>query len=468
MISRLGLAVSRLFRRTAPDPFVLAVLLTVVTVVLALLLTPAGVGEAIGYWSGLADGPGDADAAPSGVWTLLAFGMQMCLILVTGHALASSPPMERALGALSALPRTPAQAVALVALVACVLGVLNWGLGLIGGALVARRVGVAAEARGLRVHYPLLAAAGYAGLLVWHGGLSGSAPISMTTGAQIARVFGADSGHEPVALTQTIFSPLNLGVTGGLLVLAPVLLAAMSPKREEDIEPASRFGATEARGRIEPEPDKPFLPRLLEDTPIVTILLAAMLGWWGWAYYRPGGGHGGIAALTPDSVNLTMLLAGLVLHGTPRRYVRAVEEAARGCAGIILQFPLYAGIMGLMKESGLTALMADAIASAGGERSLPLLTFVSAGVVNLLVPSGGGQWAIQGPIALEAAQSAGVPAAKMVMAVAYGDELTNMLQPFWALPLLAITGVRARDMVGYTAVLMIAAGGWMALGLALL
>jgi short-chain fatty acids transporter len=145
-----------------------------------------------------------------------------------------------------------------------------------------------------------------------------------------------------------------------------------------------------------------------------------------------------------------------------------VEDAARGCAGIILQFPLYAGIMGLMRSSGLTAMMAEAIASTTSPAVLPVQTFVSAGVVNLFVPSGGGQWAVQGPIAMQAAADVGVAPAKMVMAVAYGDQLTNMLQPFWALPLLAITGVKARDIVGYTAILMVAAGVWIGVWLLVL
>jgi len=159
---------------------------------------------------------------------------------------------------------------------------------------------------------------------------------------------------------------------------------------------------------------------------------------------------------------------GLLLHGSIRSYAAAVEGAMRGCAGILLQFPLYGGIMAMLAASGLVGLIAGTMGTIATPQTLPFYTFVSAGITNLFVPSGGGQWAVQGPIALETAFRMGVEPGRIVMAVAYGDQLTNMLQPFWALPLLAITGVRARDIVGYTALVMVVAGAWIALGLAIL
>lgn len=461
MISTLGIRISEGFRRTAPDPFVLAVLLTLVTLVLVVARTETGLGDAINIWAG-----------PSGVWTagILTFAMQMCLILVTGHALASSPPVSRGLDALAGLPRSPRQAVMLVAFVAATLAVLNWGLGLIAGALLARRVGSGLERRGVPVHYPLLVAAGYVGLLVWHGGFSGSAPLKVTDEAQIADIFPDGAPFESIPLTETVISPLNLLVTGGLLLLVPAVLALMCPKSESDVRPASEFITDESPIDSAPAGEtKPLLPRILEDSPLVTAVLVMLIGWWAWGYYFPGGGaSSGITRLNPNTVNMTVLMLGLVLHGTPLRYVRAIEEAAKGCAGIILQFPLYAGIMGLMSVSGLTAQLAQQIGDNSTATTLPLFTLASAGLINLFVPSGGGQWAIQGPIAMQAAVDAGVSPAKMVMAVAYGDQLTNMLQPFWALPLLAITGAKARDIVGYTAIVMVFAAVWMSVGLLLL
>ncbi len=463
MISTLGIQISAVFRKCAPDPFVLAVLLTLLTIALVLIRTETGFTEAVNMWAG-----------SEGVWSagLLKFAMQMSLILVTGHALASSPPVSKMLDALAACPSRPWQAVGLVAFVAAMLGTLNWGLGLIAGALLARRVGLAMEKRGVAVHYPLLATAGYVGLLVWHGGFSGSAPLKVTQASEIRDIFGNTPPIGELVLTETILSPMNLFVTGGLLLIAPCLLALLSPRDTRHIEQASEFVSVEELEKPKTDRNKPLVPRVLEDSPLVTVLLVGLIGWWAWGFYVPSvdpetgvRSASGITHLTPDTVNMTMLMLGLILHGTPGRYVRAIEEAASGCAGIILQFPLYAGIMGLMHQSGLTEQLTGGVAAYSNETTLPILTLLSAGAVNLFVPSGGGQWAVQGPIAMQAAVDAGVSPAKMVMAVAYGDELTNMLQPFWAMPLLAITGVKARDIVGYTAIVMVVAGVWMAVGL---
>ena len=458
MLARLGQRIAAVFRASAPDPFVIAVLLTAVTFLLVLLFTDAGPLAAVDAWS-----------ADTGVWAFLGFSMQMCLILVTGHALAASRPVAALLGWMSDLPRSPAQAAFLVALVAASLGVLNWGLGLIGGAILARDAGRSLARRSIPAHYPLLAASGYVGLMVWHGGLSGTAPLKVTTAHELADALGpAANLVDPMPLTATVLSPMNLLITGGLILLAPFVMAMLTPKRAEDMEPADCFVVPEASGdteRVE-RGAPPWLPNLLENTPVVSLILVALIGVWAWRYYLPGAGApSGLMRLTPNTVNLTMLMLGLILHGTPRRYLIAVDQAVRGCAGIILQFPLYAGIMGMMNGSGLTARFAEALVHGASDTALPIVTFLSAGLVNLFIPSGGGQWAVQGPIAMRAAIDAGVEPAKMVMAVAYGDQLTNMLQPFWALPLLAVTGVRARDIVGYTTLLMVLAGVWISVWL---
>lgn len=471
-VSDLGLRLSAVFRRTAPDPLVLAILLTLVTFVLAM----AG-GRFETDDGGLADRAVhllDAwrfdESAPAaarvGLWKFLEFSMQMCLILVTGHAVAKTRPVRVMIDAIASRPRSTGQAAAMIACTACAAGLINWGLGLIVGALLARQVGRNMERRGVPAHYPLLCAAGYMGMLVWHGGLSGSAPLAMTTRAAAEKVIPAQHlaqiGAEGVPLTETVLSPMNLFITGSLMIGVPLILALLAPTRHEDLLPISRFDV-----RDEPEPDDPpaeTLPDRLDRSAIMSWLIALpmLLALMRWVM-----AEGDWRSIGLNQVNLFMLAIGLILHGSPVAYMRAATEGARGCAGIIIQFPLYAGIMAMMAASGLIHVISELFTAIADERTIPLLTYLSAGAVNLFVPSGGGQWGIQGPIALETGLAAGVTPGKMVMSVAYGDQLTNMLQPFWALPLLAITGVKARDIVGYTAIVMTAAGAWIALGLLL-
>lgn len=472
MLSRLGLAISRVFERTAPDPFVIAILLTIVTAVLALAwgVFPANVSGLFDRAEYLLDVWRFDDSKPAaerlGIWKLLEFAMQMCLILVTGHALAVTRIMRKGIETIAGLPRSTAAAAAMVGFVACALALVNWGLGLIVGALLARAVGKSMAKRGIAAHYPLIVAAGYTGLMVWHGGLSGSAPLTMTTAAGASKALPASVAAqfpEGVPLSDTLFSPMNLLVTGGLLLIVPVVLAMLAPKRTEDMRPM--VDVDDAATAIHAaEGDKSStLPDRLDRSWVIVWLLALPLifGLVRFAQTR------GLNATGLNEINAAMLALGLILHGSPRAYMQAAEAGARGCAGILIQFPLYAGIMGLMQASGLAAQLAQSFTAIGNESTIPLLSFSSSGVVNMFVPSGGGQWAIQGPIALEAGASAAIDPGMMIMSVAYGDQLTNMLQPFWALPLLAITGARARDIVGYTAVVMLVGGLWMAAGLLL-
>ncbi len=470
MVSRIGLVISRFFEKTCPDPFILAIILTLFTGLLVMIAqgttltdgTPVGGSwmDAVRFWQ-------------DGFWSLLTFSMQMCLILVTGHALASSPPVSAVLRELASLPRSALGATVLIALVAILLGLLNWGLGLIAGALLARHAGRNLSDRGVPHHYPLLAAAGYLGLLVWHGGFSGSAPLKVTKASEIQEIFqGLDIDFDSIPFDQTVLSSLNLIITGGMVVIALVVIALLVPRDPRLMQDYRQFDHEPLRQ----PPRQPVrtLPDWLDSTPIFSILLAVPMLLWLADLFVLGDRWPMMAEtrswkeLTPNDVNLLFLALGLLMHGTPRRYLVAVDEAVRGCSGIILQFPLYAGIMGMMKYSHLTELLAERISQFSSPQMLPLVTFGSAGLINLFVPSGGGQWAVQGPVAMQAANDLGVSYPKMVMAVAYGDELTNMLQPFWALPLLAITGVKAREIVGYTAIVMVVVGAWIALGLLLL
>lgn len=472
MIRRLSEVSAAWARRWVPDPFVLAILLTAIVFAWA-VAAGAPVSELVAVWGG-----------KQGIWKtpLMEFLVQMALVLVTGHALASTRPVRRVIDALAQRPTTPRGAVALTAFVACAAGLLNWGLALIVGALLARQVGASCRARGVRIHYPLVVAAGYAGLMVWHGGLSGSAPLKVTQATDVAAIVrdpvvvakvgelvaaraGEGFADGAIPLSLTLLSGQNLVVCALALLVVPLLFALMAPPPDApadalvEIHPAVARAALEDGGPVVDDARSDTPAGRLAATRLIPLAIiglgVAHLGQRVWTE----GLLGVLQRLDLDTLNLTFLLLGLALHGSARAYGRAVAEAIPGTAGIVLQFPLYFGIMGLMAASGLVGAIAERMValSRGAEWAYPALTFLSAGLVNFFIPSGGGQWAVQGPIVLTGAASLGVDPGDAVMALAYGDQWTNMAQPFWALPLLGICGVKAGDIMGYTLVVMILA-----------
>ena len=435
MVARIGNALNRFSARWVPDPFVLALLLT------ALVLC-AGAGRMLAQGKseiiqGLALGWMDGFSLSGG----LAFALQMCFVLVTGHAMALSAPVQRAIVRVAQLPQSAATASAMVALVACASALIHWGLGAIAGALLAREIGRHAPARGLAIHYPLLGAAAYAGMAVWHGGLSGSAPLKVAGGD------GAQWVGE-ITLSQLLLSPTNLLITGTLLVTIPLLFWALTPKDESLMVPADS-------ARLAPLPQQEPMPI---DSPVAWLQESL---WPGRLIGLLGVGMVSIAIfsgarkLEINSVNLVFFFAGLMLQGSLRRYTEAIADGARGAGAIILQFPLYFGILGIMKVSGMIGWLSESMARWSTQTSFPVLSFFSAGLTNLFVPSGGGQWGVQRDILLSSGQSLGVDPTSTIMAFAYGDAWTNMLQPFWALPLLGIMGLRAKDIIGYTAMVFL-------------
>lgn len=448
MLQRLGESSSRLASRLIPDAFIFALLLSAIVYLMGVGLTPAGPLDMVGYWY-------------EGFWSLLDFTMQMVLILLTGYVLAQSPPVKRALDRLASVPRTGRQAVLMVALVALLAGFLNWGLGLVAGAVFAMAVARRAKARGVRVHFPLAVAAGYMGLSIHSTGFSSTAPLLVNTdGHFLAEEIGL------VPLTETVITPFNLILAALYIGAVPFLLRSMTPP-DDRCQEISDDAATEA-GSVTGDAStsgaggpgaaaatevrqarKPMVSRL-EDSPILTALVVIPgFGYVVWFFATNG------FDLNIDIVNFIFMMAGLAVYKRPMAYVRAVTDAVRTAGGIVLQFPFYAGILGMMKLSGLVGVLAGGLVAISNEYTYPVMAFLSAAIVNFFVPSAGGQWAVQGPILVDAGGALDIPLGITIMAHQYGDQVTNMLQPFWALPLLAVTGLRARDILGYTAVIML-------------
>ena len=419
MLARLGEVFSRWAERWVPDPFVLALILTLVTLLGGFALTGSTSEVLLGWYGGFSSTP------------LLAFALQMCLILVTGQALASSPPIQKLVRAVARWPKSTPAAAGLVALIACATGLIQWGLGAVVAAFVVREVADSAAEDGRPMDVPVLGAAAYTGLAVWHGGLSGSAPLKAAESAQFTQ-----GASEAISVSDTLFSPLNFAVSGGLLILLPLMCVALAPKEASVPQRASRAPASS-------RPPRSLLGLLVGGVAVVLVVI-------GWA--------GDELAFNLSSVNLFFLALALAAHGSIRGFLDSVSDGARGAGSIIVQFPLYFGILGVMQSSGMIERLSGAMASVASASTFPLLTFLSAGVVNFFVPSGGGQWALQSDVLLPSADALGLDAGRTVMAFAFGDEWTNLLQPFWALPLLAITGLEAKQIAGYTAILAIGMG----------
>jgi short-chain fatty acids transporter len=408
----MGSYFSRWADKYMPDPFLFAILLTFLTLILGVIFTDNGPFSMLKHWN-------------KGFWTLLTFSMQMCLILVTGYALATSKPVRRAIEVLADIPKTGAGAATLVALVAIIAAYINWGLGIIVGALMARQVALRGYQKGVAMHYPLLGAAGYAGLAVWHGGFSASAPLLVATDGH----FLADKiGIIPVS--QTLFSPLNIVVAVFLIIGLPFLFRFLSPLDESETVTIDKVLPNIDELLAEKKEDseqqrRDTVASKLEHSMAISIIVGLMgLIIVVWYFVTKG------FKLNLNIVNFTFLFVGILLHRTPINYVRAITEGTRGCAGIILQFPFYSGIMGMMNFSGLIVVIAGWFVAISNQFTYPLFTFISAGLVNIFVPSGGGQWAVQGPVVVEAAKTIGVSYSKAIMALAYGDQWTNLFQPF--------------------------------------
>ena len=428
----------KLDQRFLPTPFTIAVLLTFLTFFLALFFTEPKVEgnyllQIFSFWD-------------QGVWNsqLLVFALQMMLMLVLGHALALSGAINKLiLHAVKSCNNTSKSA-AIITFFTILVSLFNWGLGLIFGAIFARKVGEHASNNNIKLNYPLIGASGYSGLMVWHGGISGSAPIKI-----------AESGHflaDKIGIISqelTIFSNMNISINIILLVILPSLMYLLGKKK-----------IGEKISIISDVKNEKKIPIVLENKLDNSKLLAWIFG--GaiiiYAFYKaiviPD--IISLRIINPNYINLILLALGIILHGNFIRFLRAIDSAIVGASGILIQFPLYFGIMGIINQTGMALIMSEYFVSISNETTFPIYTFISAGIVNIFVPSGGGQWAIQGPIIIEAATQLGVSIPKSIMALVYGDQLTNMLQPFWALPLLGITGLKAKEILPYTLILFVA------------
>lgn len=432
-------------QRYLPEPFIFAIILTLLAVILAMPICHQTPIEVIEHWG-------------NGVWGLLAFSMQMALVLVCGSTLAAAPVVKRGISAIATLPKTPAGAIALVTFISAIACWLNWGFGLIVGVIFAKEI-----ARKLQgVDYRLLIASAYSGFVVWHAGLSGSIPLTMATPGEALK--NATNGilTASVPLTQTVFDFHNLVMVAVIIMAITLVNALMHPKKENvvSVDPDLLAEEAPAEKKLSTTPAEK-----MENSRILNWVVAALgLCFLVVKLFFRGG------SVDLNTVIMIFLFFGILLHGTPLAYVRAFTKAATGAAGILLQFPFYAGIMGIITgvgESGicLGTVISDACISISTPVTYPLFTFLCAAVLNLFVPSGGGHWAIQAPIMFAAGADLNVDPGLTGIAIAWGDAWTNLIQPFWAIPALAIAKLNAKDIMGFCLIDLLVSGVFICAGL---
>ena len=429
MFQRLIRFCVKLVQKYLPEPFIFAVILTLVAIAIAIPVCHQTPLEVIEHWG-------------NGVWSLLAFAMQMALVLVSGSALAAAPSIKKGISALASKPKTPAGAIALVTVISAIACWINWGFGLIVGVIFAKEI--ARKMRG--VDYRLLIASAYSGFVVWHAGLSGSIPLTMATPGSGLKEITKGALQNPVPVSQTILAPQNLIMVAVVIIAIVAVNALMHPKKDQvvAVEPALLFEEAPT-----PAPKATTPAEKMENSRLLAWIIALL----GLSYLvihlfvRKG-------AFDLGSVIMLFLFTGIILHGTPLAYVRAFGKSVSGAAGIILQFPFYAGIMGIITGVGasgicLGTVISNACVAISTPKTYPLFTFLCAAILNMFVPSGGGHWAIQAPIMFTAGAALGVDPGLTGMAISWGDAWTNLIQPFWALPALAIAKLNAKDIMGF-------------------
>ena len=490
--SRFGRLMATAAHRVVPDPFAIVVLLAVLVSGVSIFAptqrpqshreaqaaAPSDGDHAAG--AALAEAPecgalgnlkartidtfdawyGLSSQGASGMWSLLRFSMQMVLILVLGYALTDAPKLQEFLNNIASTPRDTASAAYLVSFIACSAALVHWGLSLILGATLARRIAIVGLERGRRLHYPLLCAAGYSGMMIWHGGLSGSGPLDLANeGSELLSAFAARGVPvSPIPLSATLFSDLNLVVLVCAVIAIPTIFRWLAPRNEDASKTVDNFLRPED---IFPQPvqldtEHKSTWRRIEDSTTLKLAFFAFMFAGLLVTLRVQLRHNPLAVNWLNILNAFFFSLALLLHPTLRSFGKSITSAVRGAAGIIVQFPLYAGIAAVMVSAGFVYEITSWCAKLPSEL-FTVAAFLNACVLHVVVPSGGGQFLVQGPYLLEVSRELSAREHTWVLALAYGNGVANMIQPFWALALLGITGLRARHIIGYCFAAMILA-----------
>ncbi|NHM32885.1 short-chain fatty acid transporter [Neobacillus terrae] len=429
-MSKLTNFFTELMRKYLPDPFVFAIGLTLLTVLLAVLVEGQGVMAAAVSW-------GD------GFWNLLAFTTQIAVMLAMGYVIASAPLVNKLLDKLVNMVHKPRTAIIVATLVGGIGSWLNWAFGLVIGGIVAKKLG--SKVKG--VHYPLIIAAAYSGFTLYGLGLSASIPVLISTpGHPMEKVMGV------IPLSKTIFTTPMLITSLITIITLPLLNALLHPKNKKDViehDPSLELAGQEIAASVEAVHEPVTFASKLNNSWILSFLIGIM----GVAYIVNHFVKGG--TLDFNTINFIILFGGILLLGTPSNYVKQLNEGIKTISGILLQYPFYAGIMAIMAASGLVDTISKGFVNLADAHTLPLWGLLSSYVINFFAPSGGGHWVVQGPFMIEAAHKLGASLSQTSMSVMLGNAWNDLIQPFWILPVLAISKLKLKDVMGYLVIIMV-------------
>jgi short-chain fatty acids transporter len=434
-LARFGIALTRLTERWVPDSWIIAIILTLVVTFLALTVGGASPAGALEAWG-------------RGLWALLALAMQFTLMMVVSYACAVSPPLKRLLGWLASRPdpERPRQAILLMALFSTITAWLNWAFSIVVSAAFLPFV-VRANPR---ADFRLLVTCAYLGIgTVWHTGLSGSAPLIIATPDNF--LLRAGVLPELIPTTRTMFAPFNLvyAVIAGIVGL--VIVAALVPPAAHTLTVSEEHARRlEAANTMKSKPAVMLPVDRLEWWPGWSLILSgALLGYFWLQIQQVGLGQ----AWTIDNYNLLLLALGLFLHWSPKSFLYACEEGIKHTWGVVIQYPLYAGIFGLMSYTDLGHVLTHFFVNVSSPRLFPLVVYGYSAILNYFVPSGGSKWIVEASYLIPAGNALGVSVPTVTLSYAYGDMTTNLIQPFWAIPILAVAGLRFGDIMGYCCIL---------------
>ena len=428
----------KLVERFYPDAFIFVIVLSVLTFILALVNTDSTPVEVLEAWG-------------SGLPKLFTFTAQITIIMITAHALAHTKPVENTLSKIGSYPNTQIQAYALVTFISGIASLFAWSFGLIVGGIVSKFVAIGCSKKRIRIHYPLLVASAYSGYVIWHMGYSSSAALFVSSeGHSLINQIGI------IPVTETIFTSFNITLAIITLIIITVVNPLMRPVNDSEINEIDtnvfRVDTENSDVNSLKNNNRTFA-QIIENNRFISLFVGfCLLFFISYVFYKKG------FSLDLNLVSWTFLGIGLLLSNSPIHYVKLVNKAAITVGPIILQYPFYAGIMGMMADTGLINVVAEKISQISSPETLGFYSFLSGGLVNMFIPSGGGQWAVQGPVMIEAAKNLNVEPYVIVLGVAYGDQWTNMIQPFWTIPLLAIAGLHMRQIMGYTFVIFLLTG----------